>query len=178
MNDQWHHICILWEGAADSGYTSYYRDGAEVKFQPCSVGTRNAGGALQIGGGGRTENVGITGFNLWNRILTESEIVEEANICDGGMGGPTVKWREFYKKSLRRNFIRELSQCVVSGGKYLSAFKHINLALTKSSQHLRNNGYSHSTRLHGRYQFTGRTLYTQSSSHMRVSISTGHKDPS
>ncbi|RMX41838.1 hypothetical protein pdam_00012500, partial [Pocillopora damicornis] len=91
------------------------RDGAEVKFQPCSVGTRNAGGALQIGGGGRTENVGITGFNLWNRILTESEIVEEANTCDGGMGGPTVKWREFYKKSLRKNFIRELSQCVVSG---------------------------------------------------------------
>ena len=133
MDDQWHHICILWDGAADSGYTSYYRDGAEVKFQPCSVGTRNAGGAFQIGGGGRTENVGITGFNLWNRILTESEIVEEANICDGGMGGPTVKWREFYKKSLRRNFIRELSQCVVSGGKYLSAFKHINLALTKSS---------------------------------------------
>ena len=85
MNDQWHHICILWEGAADSGYTSYYRDGAEVKFQPCSVGTRNAGGALQIGGGGRTENVGIKGFNLWNRILTESEIVEEANTYDRGM---------------------------------------------------------------------------------------------
>ena len=133
MDDQWHHIYILWDGAADSGYTSYCRDGAEVKFQPCSVSTRNAGGALQIGGGGRKENVGITGFNLWNRILTESEIVEEANTCDGGMGGPTVKWGEFYKKSLRRNFIRELSQCVVSGGKYLSAFKHINLALTKSS---------------------------------------------
>ena len=55
------------------------------QFQPCSVGTRNAGGALQIEGGGRTENVGITGFNLWNRILTESEIVEEANTYDRGM---------------------------------------------------------------------------------------------
>ena len=31
------------------------------------------------------ENVGIKGFNLWNRILTESEIVEEANTYDRGM---------------------------------------------------------------------------------------------
>ena len=45
----------------------------------------SAQGTLQIEGGGRTENVGITGFNLWNRILTESEIVEEANTYDRGM---------------------------------------------------------------------------------------------
>ncbi|KAJ7356382.1 Neuronal pentraxin-2 [Desmophyllum pertusum] len=77
MDDQWHHICLVWDGTQDSGYTSYYKDGIEVKHQICSEGPRTAGGKLQLGGGGRTENVDMTGFYLWNRMLTEIEIAEK-----------------------------------------------------------------------------------------------------
>ena len=127
MDTQWHHICLVWDGTTGSGFTRYYKDGAEVKYKVCSEGTRDAGGALTLGGGGRAENVDITGFNLWNRMLAETEIAEEANMCDGGVGGPIVRWRDFYKKSLR-SFIRAVSQCQVSGGKYSSIIKRVNMA--------------------------------------------------
>ncbi|XP_078358676.1 neuronal pentraxin receptor-like [Oculina patagonica] len=113
MGNRWHHICLLWDGTRGSGYTSFYKDGLKVKFQSCSVGPRTGGGNLQLGGGERTETVEMTSFYLWNRMLTENEIAEEAKTCDGGTGGPVVRWRDFYKRSLRSQFIRGQSQCVV-----------------------------------------------------------------
>ena len=50
------------------------------------------GKTLQLGGGGRTENVEMTSFYIWDRMLSESEIDKEANKCRGGMGGPVVRW--------------------------------------------------------------------------------------
>ena len=73
-------------------------------------------------GGGRTENVEMTSFYPWDRMLSESEIDKEANKCDGGTGGPMVRWRDFYV-SVRRDsslasFVRKTSQCHVPEGKY------------------------------------------------------------
>ncbi|XP_078358640.1 uncharacterized protein LOC144643310 isoform X2 [Oculina patagonica] len=116
MDDRWHHICLLWDGTRGSGYTSFYKDGFKVKFQSFSVGLRTGRGNLQLGGGERTETVEMTSFYLWNRMLTENEIAEEAKTCDGGTGGPVVRWRDFYKRSLRSQFIRGQSQCVVPEG--------------------------------------------------------------
>ena len=117
MNDQWHHICLIWDGTQSSGYTSYYNHGWEVKYQLCSEreGPRTAGGKLQLGGGERTEAVDMTSFYLWDRMLTETEIADDAKQCEGGMGGPVVRWRDFCKRSLRSQFIRKDSQCAVPG---------------------------------------------------------------
>ena len=118
MNKQWHHICLVWDGRQGSGFTSFYMYGSEVKYQSCSEGPRTGGQKLQLGGGERTENVDMTSFYLWNRMLAEMEIADEAKTCNGGMGGPIVLWRHFYKKSLKTRFIREKSQCAVPQGEY------------------------------------------------------------
>ena len=62
MDGQWHHICLKWDGRQNSGYTSYYKDGHQVKHQGCSAGLITGGRILQLGGGGRTEEVDITNF--------------------------------------------------------------------------------------------------------------------
>lgn len=116
MDGQWHHICLKWDGRQNSGYTSYYKDGNQVKYQGCFAGPRTGGKILQLGGGRRTEEVDITGFYRWNRMISDIEIEEESNKYDGGMGGPVVQWRDFYQKS-PRPFMRATSHCVVPKGK-------------------------------------------------------------
>ena len=115
MDDNWHHICLVWHGAASSGFTRYYRDGTEVKSQTCPTGPRTNGHKLHLGGGGRTETVELTIFYLWNRMLTEYDIADEAKTCDGGMGGPVARWRDFYVAVKRdrslRSYVRTTSQC-------------------------------------------------------------------
>ncbi|KAJ7393507.1 hypothetical protein OS493_006491 [Desmophyllum pertusum] len=115
MDSVWHHICLVWDGSANSGYTSYYKDGNQVKFQECPHGRRTGGSELQLGGGGRAESVEMTGFYLWNRMLREFEIADEAKECDTGTGGPVVRWRDFFnsvrKDQSLRTFVTTISRC-------------------------------------------------------------------
>ena len=117
---KWHHICLVRFGESGSVYTKYYQNGVELDHQVCPSGPRTGGKTLQLGGGGRTESVEMTSFYLWDRMLSESEIDKEANKCHGGMGGPVVRWRDFYV-SVRRDsslalFVRKTSQCYVPEG--------------------------------------------------------------
>lgn len=65
-------------------------------------------------------------------MLTETEIADEAKQCEGGMGGPVVRWRDFYKRSLRSQFIRKDSQCVVTGEMNASIITNKTEALCKA----------------------------------------------
>ena len=48
-------------------------------------------------------------------MLTDREIAEEAKKCDVGMGGPVVRWHDFYdsvkKDRSLRTFVRTTSRC-------------------------------------------------------------------
>lgn len=38
----------------------------------------------------------MTGFVLWDIILTDEEILKSTKTCDGKNGKPVVKWEDFY----------------------------------------------------------------------------------
>ncbi|RMX57824.1 hypothetical protein pdam_00020689 [Pocillopora damicornis] len=45
----------------------------------------------------KTSNwVFMTGFVLWDIILTDEEILKSTKTCDGTNGNPVVKWEDFY----------------------------------------------------------------------------------
>ena len=73
----WNHVCIVRDSGI--GITRYYLNGIQLDYQVCDGGALPAGKSLQLGGGNRKgTDVEMTGFYLWNRELTESDIINEA----------------------------------------------------------------------------------------------------
>ncbi|KAJ7356389.1 hypothetical protein OS493_025500 [Desmophyllum pertusum] len=87
---KWHQICVTWSGF--NGVVHYYLDGKNV-----FSGTSPTRGEIQ---GGKSITVGsdqhfITEFNLWDRVLDEQEIANNAKKCDGGKGN-VIQWHQAY----------------------------------------------------------------------------------
>ena len=112
VNDgSWHHICTSWENKA--GSWKAYKDGALKSsgsgFKTGHVTKTN--GILIIGqeqdsfGGGFDANQNylgeLTDLNIWNRVLSASEITKLSKSCHGGRGN-VKKWSDF-KVGMRGN---------------------------------------------------------------------------
>ena len=112
VNDgDWHQICTSWENKVGSWKT--YKDGA---LQSSGSGLKRGyviktNGILIVGQeqdsfGGRFDAsqsyIGeLTDLNIWNRVLSASEISKLSKLCHGGWGN-VKKWSDF-KVGIRGN---------------------------------------------------------------------------
>ena len=112
VNDgDWHQICTSWENKVGSWKT--YKDGA---LQSSGSGLKRGyviktNGILIVGQeqdsfGGRFDAsqsfIGeLTDLNIWNRVLSASEISKLSKLCHGGRGN-VKKWSDF-KVGIRGN---------------------------------------------------------------------------
>ena len=62
----------------------------------------------------KTRNVVLmTGFVMWDRILTDEEILESSQTCQETKGNPTMTWSDFYEpaESNAAAFVIKPSKC-------------------------------------------------------------------
>ena len=107
----WHHVCITWE--SPNGSWKVYKDGNEqAQGSQLKTGYKiKTNGILTVGqeqdsfGGGfdPTQNYlgELTGLNIWNRVLSLSEILKISKSCHVGQGN-VKKWSDF-KVGIRGN---------------------------------------------------------------------------
>ena len=103
-DDQWHHICATWENTAGSWNLSI--DGALVgngtNIKTGHVIKSNGIAILgqdQDNHGGGFEQVEsfcgeMYGVNMWNKVLSSSEILEMSKNCSRGVGN-FLRWYDF-----------------------------------------------------------------------------------
>ena len=99
----WHHLCFTWENTY--GELKLYKNGKfEGQHRGLEVGyTVRSGGHLVLGqdqdtfGGGfqleNTLNAQLAEVNMWDRVLSESEIATQYTNCRIP-SGPVVAWSE------------------------------------------------------------------------------------
>lgn len=99
----WHHLCFTWENTY--GELKLYKNGKfEGQHRGLEVGyTVRSGGHLVLGqdqdtfGGGfqleNTLNAQLAEVNMWDRVLSESEIASQYTNCRIP-SGPVVAWSE------------------------------------------------------------------------------------
>ncbi|XP_002732579.2 uncharacterized protein LOC100370097 [Saccoglossus kowalevskii] len=105
VDDQWHHICVTWQ--SHGGNYQLYKDGV-VESYGGGVATNltiRAGGVLAVGqeqgepGGGFSKSRSFMGmlayFNMWSRVLNETEIVSLYSDCADNGCGDIVSWSSF-----------------------------------------------------------------------------------
>lgn len=103
-DDAWHHLCFTWENT--NGELKLYKNGQrEGQHGDLEVGyTVQSGGYLvlgqdqdRLGGGfalGQTLNAQLAEVNMWDRVLSESEIAAQYTNCRIPSGA-VVAWSEF-----------------------------------------------------------------------------------
>ena len=88
QQDKWHHLCVSWNGNRKTGFGKFYRDGGliiERSIRQCRttprkgdymtlMGTKESYSKLM----GDQGQLHISGFALWNRVLTDEEILENS----------------------------------------------------------------------------------------------------
>ena len=100
-----------------AGYVKFYGDGKLISSRDdCGTGLLERGRFLALGimENRKTSNwVFMTGFGLWDIILTEEEILKSTETCDGTNGNPVVKWEDFYPlaESNAADFVLKPSTC-------------------------------------------------------------------
>jgi len=88
---RWHQICATWSGF--NGVVRYYLDATEILSERNPTrGELRGGEILSMGGGDYL----LTEFNLWNRILSEQDIANNAMKCDGGKGN-VIQWHQGFQ---------------------------------------------------------------------------------
>ena len=105
VNDgNWHHVCTTWEST--NGSWKVYKDGiVRARGLRLKSGYKTkTNGILIVGqeqdsfGGSFDQNqnyVGeLTGLNIWNRVLSPSEILKMSESCHVGQGN-VKKWSDF-----------------------------------------------------------------------------------
>lgn len=100
----WHHVCTTWEST--NGSWKVYKDGSvQARGSQLKSGYKTkTNGILIVGqeqdsfGGSFDPNqnyVGeLTGLNIWNRVLSPSEILKMSESCHVGQGN-VKKWSDF-----------------------------------------------------------------------------------
>ena len=87
----WHQICATWSGF--NGVVRYYLDGKEfLSDRNPTRGELRGGKSLTVG----TDDYLLTEFNVWDRVLTEQEIENNAKKCDGGKGN-VIQWHQGFE---------------------------------------------------------------------------------
>ncbi|XP_068741504.1 neuronal pentraxin receptor-like [Montipora capricornis] len=107
----WHHVCITWEST--NGTWKVYKDGSvQASGSQLKSGYKlKTNGILTVGqeqdsfGGGFVPSQSylgeLTGLNIWNRVLSFSEILIMSKSCHVGQGN-VKKWSDF-KVGIRGN---------------------------------------------------------------------------
>lgn len=116
-------MCVSWDGTTGQG--KFYGDGTLIH-------TRNDCAQTTVGGGGYrqyialgysdrghkdyikyAERILITGYVLWDNILTDEEILESSKVCQETRWSPVVIWKDFHQ-SVQKNaadYLITPSQC-------------------------------------------------------------------
>ena len=104
VNGDWYHLCLTWENT--QGLYKLYKDGAlATQGKGIATGfTIKPGGTAvvgqdqdTVGGGFKADDafVGeVTQLNLWDRVLSESEIVAQYRKCRI-LHGSVIEWTVF-----------------------------------------------------------------------------------
>lgn len=107
-------MCFIWK---KTGYVKFYLDGKLIRSRDdCGTGLVVRGRFPALGSmeNRKTSNwVFMTGFVLWDIILTDEEILKSTKTCDGTNGNPVVKWEDFYPlaESNAADFVLKPSTC-------------------------------------------------------------------
>ena len=88
---KWHQICVTWSGF--SGVVHLYFDGKNILSAVNKQRGEIPGGKLVTIG---NENHLVSGFNLWDRVLTAQEIENNAKTCNGEKGN-VLQWHEGFQ---------------------------------------------------------------------------------
>ena len=94
MDYQWHQICATWSGF--NGVARCYLDATE----PSSVetparGELVGGGALSVGDP-QFHRLTFTEFHVWDRVLSDQDIANNAKKCDAGIGN-VIQWHQGFE---------------------------------------------------------------------------------
>ena len=111
---KWYHLCISWKASTDWSApenAKFYRDGVAFpsRYGRCRASERRGGEYMTLMGIQRHKEMEnrkfnfadkgemhISGFGLWNRILTDEEIREIGESCQGyTKRNPVVIWDDF-----------------------------------------------------------------------------------
>ena len=91
MDYRWHQICMTWSGF--NGVVRYYLDGTEIfSVRDPARGELRGGQTLFVG----SRQYLFTEFNMWNRVLSEQDIADNAKKCDGGKGN-VIQWHQGFE---------------------------------------------------------------------------------
>lgn len=108
---KWHQICATWSGF--NGVVRYYFDGKEILSERNPTrGELSGGGRLSVG----TADYLLTEFNVWDRVLSDQDIANNAKKCDGGKGN-VIQWHQGfeYLKNNQKTY-NSPSVCEAPGG--------------------------------------------------------------
>ena len=116
--EYWHQVCVSWNG--NTGQGKFYTDGKLMQTRnDCKRTTIGDGKFMSLGHSNLRkyrdgmEILFMTGYVLWDKILTDEQIRESSRECQETKWNPVVTWNDFYK-SVQRNaaeFLRTVSQC-------------------------------------------------------------------
>lgn len=111
-DDHWHQVCVSYT----SGHVKFYKDGTLIHSRDdCKSITIRNGEYMAIANSGREgkDIVLITGYVLWDRILTDEEILESSKMCQAANGKPVITWNDFYKsvETNAANYLIRPSEC-------------------------------------------------------------------
>ena len=103
LDSNWHQMCVSWDG--NTGQAKFYKDGKLIKTHNRCKRTTIGAGKLYLGhserktyGYGRKDydSMLITGYVLWDRILTDGDILESFENCRETKWNPLATWDDFY----------------------------------------------------------------------------------
>ena len=63
------------------------------------------------------DEVRLTGYTLWDRVLSDRELLDNARSCQEVQGTPVVSWNDFYQvaQTKIRKYLVIPSECNVQG---------------------------------------------------------------
>ena len=116
----WHHVCMAWDGNART--IKYFKDGNSIPSDDdCQALDKLKGNPryLTVGYSRRKlgDEVRLTGFNLWDRVLTNKEVLDNARSCQEVLGNPVAQWNDFYNaaQTNAKEHVVEPSECNIDG---------------------------------------------------------------
>ena len=98
----------------------FFKDGNSVQSGSCEVTGDELQGKpnyIYIGRSSRKkgDEIRLTGYTLWDRILTNEELRSNARSCQQAQGNPVIKWNDFYTSAQTnaKDYLVSPSECNV-----------------------------------------------------------------
>ena len=102
----WHQVCILW--STKTAAWSIYIDGKRDAYGIYNDFLGRRLGTLKLARSKSVNKMLITQVNLWDRVLTNQEIVGFAKSCNQGVGS-FLSWADLYDVSKASRYIKPSS---------------------------------------------------------------------